>query len=224
MNAIRGAVHKRTKTGADSGFTLVEALVAMVIFVSAMSVMAAVVAAMTTNMSQARGVSTATDQTRLGFQRLDKQVRYANAISTPGPAGGGWYVEFSMENPKRENGNSGQKDVTCQQWRVLAQRLETRSWNIKSNGQVDAPSPWVAVATGVINDLTVEPPFLAPAAGGRLTAAPVVGRIHQGLTVDLHAKRSDRPVGRARLKATFFARNTTGTTSSLGVCDQHGRI
>lgn len=48
-----------------------------------MSVMTSTVIAMTQNMRQADGVSAATDQARLAFNRLDKQVRYANAVCAP---------------------------------------------------------------------------------------------------------------------------------------------
>ncbi len=103
MNIMRTVSRRVGSPACEGGFSLVEALIAMVLFVSVMSVMAT--PTMTNNMRQAEGVSLATDQVRLGFQRLDKQVRYADAISPPGPGadGSGRYVEIRLEDSQREN-------------------------------------------------------------------------------------------------------------------------
>lgn len=108
------------------------------------------------------------------------------------------------------------KFSACRQWRVLAGRLETRNWLVNPGGRALGRAPaWVTVATGVINDVSVEPPFEFVAADA--------SRVHQELRVNLRAQRSTRPLGRAQLKATFFARNTTLASPSAGVCDHYGR-
>lgn len=201
----------------DRGFSLIEALIAMVVFGTAMSVMASVVMAMTNNTRQGQGVSVATDQTRLAFQRLDKQVRYANGLSTPGTAtdGSGWYVEFRVPDSMRDNRTTAvARDHRCHQWRVLARKLQTRTWLVNSVGVATPPKPrWTTVGTGIDNEITTDPPFLTPI---------VSTSLHRQLAVDLVTKRSDRPVGRAQVKAAFFARNTT-LTSPVDVCQQVGR-
>jgi len=203
----------------DSGFTLVEGLVAMVVFVTAISVMASATAAMTQNMRHAQGVSLATDQTRLGFNRLDKQVRYATAITTPGPGldGTGWYVEFSLEDARRDGrtANNAFKDTACHQWRVLDGKLETRNWRVNPAGHPIGGTPrWLTVATGLVNDRADvnRRPFAV------LPVEPGV-REHQELTVDLSAQRDPRRGG-VQLKAAFLARNTNSGSVSTGRCDR----
>lgn len=211
----------RITSAHDGGFSLVEALVAMTIFVTAMSVMSSVVLAMTNNVRQAQGVSVATDQTRLAFQRLDKQVRYATAINAPGSSAGGYYVEFSRPDPAPPDAPSAAGAVPelalCEQWRLLGRTLQTRTWRTTNGKRVGAPPVWRTVATGVTNDIAgstpLEPPFTAAPAGGLL----------QGLTVDLRTRRSDQPVGRAHLKGTFYARNTNPTPGLTPVCQHFPR-
>ncbi len=204
----------------DGGFTLIESLVAMVIFVVAMSVIAAAVEAMTTNMRQITGVSLATDHTRLAFQRLDKQVRYANAISTPGPGtdGTGWYVELRL-NYEEGPGASNRNRNECRQWRLLDRQLQTRSWLVKRpdapNESADPASAWRTVSTGVVNPVT-EQPF------SDVTSGLAGESLYRGLTVDLQTEHSARPKGRAQLKATFFARNAS-PSSSVAACTHYLR-
>ncbi len=218
MKMFRDHMDRLASRGRDVGFTLVEALVAMVIFTSAMVIMTAVLNAMVNNTRQVNGVSMASDEARRAFQRLDKQVRYADGIGAPNEvrlADGGWYVELSLEPTQRTPG-MGRKDQLCRQWRVLSARLESRSWRVNvDTGLIrdGTLTSWVPVAFGIVNEPS-QPPF-------RL-ALPDAGRMHQELQVDLRTQRSDRPLGRAQIKATFFARNTkVGTPRE--VCQQVGR-
>ena len=228
MNRARRLLDRCASAQCDKGFTLVEAVVAMFVFLTALSVMTAVVAAMTASMRKGDGISQAADQVRLVFQRLDKQVRYAEAISVPGAGSdAAWYVEFSAEDNERDSRTDpARKADRCHQWRVRPDgHLQTRTWLVTPNGTTSEATAWLTVATGINNNLATEPPFLPPPTGGRLQATPTATpapRDHQGLTVDFRARRSNRPPGVAQLKATFFARNSSATTS-LGVCDQLGR-
>lgn len=222
MNVMRRCLRRPEPLCGDSGFTLVEAVVAVAVFTVALAVMSSATMSMLTATRQADGVSVATDQVRVGFHRLEKQVRYANAISTPGASGTAWYVEFrTLDWVRDDRTDPDNKHERCVQWRVLNGRLETRSWLINASRQPLDLRPWQTVATGLVNDFATEPPFGPPPPGGRLLLSPLVGgRIYQGLAVQLHVKRSSRPVGRAKLQATFFARNTTAATASAGVCDE----
>lgn len=219
---IRRLLQRAPLRQSECGFTLVEALVSMVIFMTSMAVITSVVLAMTNNMRQAQGVSVATDQTRLAFQRLDKQVRYASAVSLPGMGapGTGWYVELLAEAPDANPGATPPEFSfkKCTQWRLRPDgHLETRSWLILPNAALTPQGPlpsWTTVSTGVINDLTTQPPF---------TSVPTTFlRPHHEMVVDLRTRRSNRPQGRAHLKTTLYARNSTSTTEQAGVCARPG--
>ena len=195
----------------DRGFTLIEALVALVIFGVAISVLGSAVNAVTRETRQADGVSLATDQARHAFQRLDKQVRYAEAITIPGPGvtGGDLYVEFALEDGAYDSGHAN-KDLRCQQWRFQSalKRLQTRSWRV--NGAASSHlTAWATVASGLVNSSAEEP----------FRHVNPSGALHQGLEVELLTQRSGTPPGSAHLKATFFARNTHSYTTN-SVCAQ----
>ena len=44
--------------------------------------------------NKTEAVATAQSQISIAFQRLDKEIRYAEGISTPTSSGTGWYVEY----------------------------------------------------------------------------------------------------------------------------------
>lgn len=182
----------------DGGFTLIEGLVAMTIFVAILSVMTTVIATMTDNMRQAEGVSVATDQTRMGFQRLDRQVRYASGIAPLGPSGA-WSVTFRLDR----DDPSPLPRYTCYEWRVdsATGRLQTRSWN-----EPASPPGWQTVAVGIANS-SGQPPF-RPASSVR----------YEGFSVELLTEGSKKPRTGSHLKSTFFARNTDPSTPVTSVC------
>ena len=181
----------------DEGFTLIEALVAM-----------------TNSMRQTQGISTATDEARFAFQRLDKQVRYAKVINAPGVGNDntGWYVEMRMEDARVDNNpaeNGPNKKDICQQWRVLPSgRIQSRRWELNPNTNNMIPSSntnWVNVGTGVTNKLTgpdAQLPFALVAPTGAVGVAS-----RQGLRLDVHTQRN-RKNGAGQLTATFISRNT----------------
>lgn len=202
----------------DNGVALIEIVMAMTLFVTVMAVITSATMAMVDNMRQVDGVSLATDQNRLVFNRLDKQVRYALAISDPGYviAQDAWYVELTFDDPKKDTSAGPTfKQQVCAQWRLAGGKLQTRDWRLNPAGLLaGVASDWTTIGTGFTNGVS-EPAFVSP---------PVSSTIHQHqqLTVDLRVKRSSRPLGQAHLRSTFFARNTTpGTTRA--VCDQVAR-
>lgn len=197
---------ERTGAGDDAGFTLVELLVAMGLFLVLLTVFGAAVAAMTDDVRKTQGISEATDNVRLAFDRFDKQVRYSYAINPATRVGNDWYVEFDTVDV---NGNR-----ICRQWRLSAadQDLQQRSWPA---GTAPASAPaWSTVAAGVINDPSTEPPFTV--------AGTTVARPYQRLTLDLVVQRSAGPGGRAATSTAFYGRNT-GPDTVTPVCTQVGR-
>ena len=68
----------------DSGMSLVELIVAMGIFSIVIAIFMAGIVTMTRNTVRVQVTSDASESVRRVFQRLDKQVRYADAINLPG--------------------------------------------------------------------------------------------------------------------------------------------
>jgi prepilin-type N-terminal cleavage/methylation domain-containing protein len=184
----------------DSGFTLVELLVAMGIF----SVLLAVFAASMTSFSRSTvrtfRTSDQSSQSRTVFDLFDKQVRSASAITQPGlgTSGLNWYVEYL---------NDAVVPSKCTQWvlRTDTHTVAVRSWTSGATAS-SAATVWRPLATDVVNT-TAQVPF------GFLASTTNVPR--QRLTVSLRFRQGSGPLTLST--STFVARNTstsTGTNSA----------
>jgi prepilin-type N-terminal cleavage/methylation domain-containing protein len=100
----------------DDGFTLLEVLVSMAIM---SVVLVVVIGAITQIYSATTRVDTTTydrDQLTVAFRRLDKEIRYATWMSTPGPVGTRFYLEYAVP------------DGTCRQLKYSGGVLTLSSW------------------------------------------------------------------------------------------------
>lgn len=147
-----------------AGFTLIELLISMILLAIVSSTFLAAINAIYSGVHKQQGITDAADGNRRAFELLDKQVRYASGINTPGTAtDGNYYVDYQWSK------STGSLDaVTCSQWRLnpTADVLQYRSW---PSGTTPNPAPpWTTIATGVINNPATQPPFwlLGPTAGG----------------------------------------------------------
>ena len=175
----------------DSGYTMVELVVAMGIF----SVLLAVFAVTIENFTRATIVSVQTSdqstQARTIFNLFDKQVRSSSAINRPVLVGGNWYVEFRTD---------AISPSTCTQWvlRTSTQTLAVRTWTTGVTA-VSTPGSWRTLATDVSS---TGQPFTFTAG---TTEVP-----NQQLAIDLRYRKGTGPVTSSR--STFTAQNTNVST------------
>src|SRR4051812_14728077 len=109
MTRLRRALQQRAD---DRGTTLVELLVVVAVFGIFITLFTAATTSMFGQLRRQQGTTDNLDTTRKVILLLDKQVRYANFIATPGTGtDGNSYVEW-------RTGNSGQQQ-TCTQWRYV---------------------------------------------------------------------------------------------------------
>jgi prepilin-type N-terminal cleavage/methylation domain-containing protein len=196
----------------DQGVTLVELAMAMSIFLVVMSVFVGGIVIMTRGTARSQVTTYATDDARVVFERLDKTVRYAEAINYPGTgavaAEGRQYVEFRIGATESANGKA-----MCTQWRYDpgTGSLQRRTWE-------DAAGVAVPEFTTVVNDV-------APAASGwtggypfRVLAA-TTDAPHQRLAVRLRIGK-ESVADPVESSSTFVARNSS--KSSLSNLDANG--
>ncbi|WP_194908091.1 type II secretion system protein J [Quadrisphaera sp. INWT6] len=217
MSGARGLVRRpwAADGGArpDGGVTLVETLVAMSIFSVVMAIFMSAVLSMTTSTSRVNNTADAGDGVRAVFLRLDRQVRYADAINQPSAAPGGrWYVEF------RTAQRAGGQPTLCTQWRYdpTTASLQFRTWD---DGQTPADS-FSTVATRVLPDAGSGSPFAVALAGA--------DHVNQKLTVSVTSGTgTGDSAGRASMTTSFVARNSSITspsnTAGAAVCPQATR-
>jgi len=198
----------RLREERESGMTLVELIVAMGILTILLTISLTAVVTLSKNTVRVQAQSTATDQLRATFQRLDKEVRYASAINTPGTAGDSIYVEYLVDSTVA-NGTP-----QCVQWRYVKTTgdLQRRTWTPGS-----APKTvWQTTVSDLRNKLSdaAQQPFTVERAGNTL------GKVysHQQLQVFLDTGMGGSGDARGgQLKANFVALNSSNA-SPLSVC------
>lgn len=197
----------------DAGVTLVETLVAMGIFSVVMSIFMAAVISMVGSTGRVNNTADASDGVRAAFLRLDRQVRYADALNQPVlSASGNWYVEFRTS--QRANG----QPTLCTQWRYdpAARVLQYRTWN-------DGSTP-----TSTFRTVTTRVRPVAAGASPFTVQKASADYLNQKLTVVVASGAGAGPsAGRASMQTSFVARNSSlsspSNTTGTSVCPQATR-
>jgi len=209
MRAAITRLRERT-AGDDAGITLIEVLTAMVIFSVVVAISFSGMVIMTRNTVRSQQTTASADDLRLVFQRLDRQVRYAESINYPGVGpSGARYVEFRTGATVSKTGVA-----VCSQWRYVPSTkvLQRRQWN---DGAGATPGAWQTVIKNVADDATATAttyPFAVSKADGT--------HPHQVLTLRVVASRSTVPAPAADTQTALVARNST--ERSLSNADNNG--
>jgi type II secretory pathway pseudopilin PulG len=190
----------RARLAADDGATLIEMVVGMVIMMIFLGIFTAVMMMMSRSETKAQTVSETATQVNQGFLWLDRNVRYASGISTPGSASGDFYVELS---------NTGTSSEVCTQVRlhVANKQLQKRSWTVSGTSYANLTS-WVPIADSITNTTT---PF-------SVAATATGSEIHQQLAVTLRSvggPASALTTSESSFTLTAVNSPTPGTVSSL---------
>jgi hypothetical protein len=197
---------------AGEGFTILELLVSRILMAVVSTTFLAATNAIYSGIHKQQGITDAADGNRRAFELLDKQVRYASAINTPGTAAdGNFYIEYMWSK------STGSLDaVTCTQWRLnpTTDVLQYRSW---AAGSTPNPTPtFTTVDTGVTNTPSTQPPFslLGPTINGATMQYQVLG-------INFVAKRDK---GNLTTTGQFTALNTPNSAApSPSVCQEVAR-
>jgi len=197
VNATRTRMRSDDSSG-QSGFSLIELVVAMTIFTIFIGLFLTAVVGLTRGTTQAKLTAESSSGVLLVFQNIDRQVRYADAITIPGNGSSGTrfrYVEF------RTPAASTREGVTkCTQWRFdsVEGTIASRQWPASTFSSATA---WSTKVDTVINSATSDYPFtLVKAAVGAATKQQLV------LTID--AGNEDLNAG-ASISTTYVARNSS---------------
>ncbi|WP_375496752.1 hypothetical protein [uncultured Jatrophihabitans sp.] len=219
MSAGVHAVRSRLRRLADDdqGTTLMELLVGMAVMTVFMSIFLTATLMMTQTANKVEATSISASQTNQAFLRLDKTIRYASAISTPGvsAASGDWYVE--LDSPPTSVAGSD----TCTQLRIDSNKLQQRTWAI-TNGTAGTASGWTAIASSLTNGAaatgSADVPFTAPAASSAASTT------FQRLQVVLVSTSGNATTATNRAQLTFTALNSdVSLASNATTCQQWGR-
>ncbi|BCY14168.1 type II secretion system protein J [Actinoplanes sp. L3-i22] len=191
----------------DEGFSLIDLIVATSIMSFIMVIVTGAIIEIYSDVNRTDGISTARDQLGNSFRRLDREIRYATWVNTPGKVGGDWYLEFAT--------NSG-----CQQLKFSNGVLSRATY-------ASSPTPTVGPALTIASQLTqtgTTDPFTVYDPGDQpyATSTPNVSGV--GRTYELeHSQvrlRFSGTVGTTSLPldVLFTAQNTNRNTPALNNC------
>lgn len=176
----------------DAGYSLIELLTAMSLFVVVLAVTMQGVVLMMKDTVRTQTVGDTADALRKVGDRLDKGVPYASALDQPVRVGNSWYLEFL--NTTKVDGVGG---ATCVGYKVDtdADTISMRTW---TDGAASLPG-WTLLAKRITNDPSTEVPF-------QVFVASPTDFSRQRLVVYLEAQNA-RGSG-SELRSTLVARNT----------------
>lgn len=160
MSAIRRAlaIAKEQRQSGDDGFSLMETIVAASIFAIFMSTVMAAVISMLTSTEKSQSLTDGSTQIENAFQKLDHQIRYADAINGPNtvPIAGSIYVEWHSQA-------TSTAPPMCTQLRYNSNThvLQERTWSPTATPV--AATAWIQLAKNIVNNLDpTKPPVQAP--------------------------------------------------------------
>ena len=204
---------KRPQWRDDSGTSMIDLLVGMLIMTLFMAMFTSAILLMYKAENKAESVNVTSTQLSQVFTELDKVVRYSAAIAPPGVGtSGDWYVEMRATNTGREQCTQLRVDVSSQQ-------LQRRTWTVV-NSTASSVSSWTQVAPGITNGAVVsgstDQPFVLKA-----TASSVP---FQRLTINLvsiYGSGSTQTTSRSSF--TTNAINSVIPVPTAPICQQAGR-
>ena len=213
MRVIRDRLADRQD---GEGFTLVELLVSMFLFVIVLALVASATLVMEHGLRKSQGQSDNLDASRKVLLLLDRQVRYANAITQPGVGATptATYVEW-------QSGDTNQQQ-TCTQWRFdsAAGTLAYRTWPVPTvTGAPVTPTGWVTEAFGV-SRVGSAPVFTTTALPVGAVVPSGTTASHASVSVAFALKHGARPSTTSASQVTLTAVNTTSLATPSAVCNQ----
>jgi type II secretory pathway pseudopilin PulG len=219
LNAVTEALrrrHRLLRDGGERGTSLIELIVGMMI----MSVCGAIFLGSAVTLSRVtaktQSVTSSASQTNLAYLSLDKTVRYASAIATPGKSSTGrWYVEF------RSTTIDGTEECTQLRLDNATKQLEQRTWDADTTPVT--PAVFRQISTGFTNGTVAVGAATQPFVLKPDPAVPEPTANHQRLIVTL--------VSAAGTSGTSSASESTFTLTALNsmpapsgsICQQGGR-
>ena len=184
----------------DSGTTMIEMVVSLSIMSMVLAMFTTAILSVHRFANKTESISSAQTQVNLAFLRLDREVRYAAGLSTPGQVGADSYVEYLVVA-----GGIG----TCTELRLhrATGQLQHRTW-VHGTAPV-VPTGWRQLAMGVsqAQPFTVLPP----------DETVRYLRLRLQLTATAGAGTSATST---QTDVTFTARNTSLTTPSASACTE----
>jgi prepilin-type N-terminal cleavage/methylation domain-containing protein len=191
----------------DAGFTLIELMVAMMVFSIFLAILTTSIIGLTRSATKLQVAAVSSNQELSVFSALDREIRYADGVNAQGTGATDTYIEFRIPSD-----STASNVTTCTQWRYdpTAGTIASRTW---PDGNLGAATSWNVLLSNVANDGGANYPF-------QFIAAPSGGLEEMQLQLDA----GNTSVKGALITSTFVARNSRVQPSNPGgaVCPAAG--
>ena len=196
--------HRAQQSRRDEGFSLIELIVAMLVFTIFAIMLSTTLISFTRSTLTAQQTARTGQQILVAFSTIDSQIRYAESVNYPGPGAstGDMYVEWLT----RAESSPTRQDL-CTQWRYSSAQktIEYRRWNAADT--TTAPD-WTLEISDVIDTGTTNYPFQLLPADDTPT-----GTLLQQLVVTVSAGNENANAVTGT-RTSFVARNSSYTKST----------
>ena len=201
---------RRARAEAQDGFTLVELMIAMMVFSIFLVIVVTSILGLTKSASRIQVAAVSSNQELAVFASLDRQIRYADGVNAQGTgSSGSIYIEF-----RTPSDSTPTHTTVCSQWRYdpTAQTLASRSW---TDGNLGSATSWNVMLSNVANDGGANYPF-------QFVNASATGSSMEEMILTMDAGNAS--VKGAAISSTFVARNSAVTASNPGgsICPAAG--
>jgi type II secretory pathway pseudopilin PulG len=201
----------RARLSDDAGTSLLELIVGMALMAIFMSIFVGALVSMTSAQSKTTSVAQTSQDLNQAFLSLDKTVRYASAISTPGTGSpsGDWYVEYSTTTTGAQVCTQLRVDITTKQ-------LQRRTWTVV-NSAASGLTGWTPLASEISNGTAT-----AGASQPFIRVTPGATSDYQQLTITLASLAG--PANAGTTSGTSFTITAVNSTlPATTVCQEAGR-
>nr|WP_296074389.1 hypothetical protein [uncultured Actinoplanes sp.] len=205
---------RKRLTGDDAGYSLVDLLVALSVMSILFVVVIGAIAEIYGNVTRTEGTSFAREEIGKSFRRLDKELRYATWISTPGKVGSSWYLEYAV--PSTDSAEY------CRQleFDTVSGVLTLAKWDPTGGGK---PGPAGTIATDLTLNAGAAPfTLIAPNSTIYSSIGPAAAGVGKHFAPDYYQVRFlfNATLGRVSLRedVTFTAQNTSGNSTTTSKC------
>jgi hypothetical protein len=207
-------MRRRIRLSDDAGTSLLEMIVGMALMAIFMSIFLGAIVAMAGAQTKAQSVTQTSANLAQAFVALDKTVRYAAAISSPGTGApsGDWYVEYRTTN-------SGVEACTQLRVDIASKQLQRRGWQVV-NSAATGLTGWTPLASEITNGGVVAGNADQPLV--RVTPAGTADFQQLTITLVSIAGPGNGPTT-SRSSYTFTAVNSSLPPPATAICQEAGR-
>lgn len=185
-------------SGEDAGLTLVELIVALGLFTLFLSILVGGIVGFTRATTDARIDAQTSSAVGAAMKRVDKSVRYANAVNYPVVVSGKTYVEWQTDAVSAPSGVT-----TCTQLRYTAATgtIALRTWVA---GAAASTGTWNVILSNIRGAATATYPFQVISAGANSN--------YQGLVMSVVT--GPAAAAGTTTSSTVYAKNSSSNSTS----------